>query len=469
MMTEQMRLKQREIINSLDVHMCRDNVCYEDYLEKTIEDIRGVAADQVKKAGAKGAILGLSGGLDSYVVGALLAGIKDFKLTLVAMPKGSQRDFDDVLASIDAIRKINPNVEFFEANIGSSVRALHQEINNTDSDITMTNTALGNVSARMRMVMQYALASNQLVVGTDHATEAVVGYYTKFGDGGSDFNPIGGLLKDELYDIAELLGAPESIMTKKPAAGLDISDSDEDELGLNYINDIVPFLRGERIDEDKFIKIIDMYNKTQHKREMPLTTYNRGYKTVKPKITHVVIDCCKDFVSGSLACKNANVAVSNIVQHINEHPEQNVLYVQEMHPANHCSFKEQGGIWPPHCVEFTDGVDLPELFYTAIMKDSNTPLVDYNIFRKGGNPKVEEYSGFKAFSVDQGYIDFHCEKTVFISGIATEYCVKNTVVDFINAGFNVIIKEKCLAYVDEEAHNATLKEFIDLGVTVIYN
>lgn len=470
------KLKQREIINDLDVHMIRDYDSRTDYINRTITIVRACTQSYIKKTGAKGAILGLSGGLDSFVVGAILAGINNiqalkepFKLTLVALPQGNQQDYADVLESIEAIKRINENVEFFDANIGSSVMAIHNTINNTDSDITLTSTALGNVAARMRMLMQYALASNQIVVGTDHATEAVIGYYTKYGDGGADYMPIGGLLKDDLYAIAEKLGAPECIMKKKPAAGLGITACDEDELGLSYIRDIAPYLRGETIDDDKADNIVKRYDATQHKREMPRSVYGNINKSGVQRITHVVVDCCNDFISGSLACLRAEEAVKNITRHINSNPEENVLYVQETHPSNHCSFVEQGGQWPAHCVRDTEGADIHEDFYYYIFKDSNTPIRDYNIFNKGGNPKVEEYSGFKAFSVTQGYIDVHCQQTVMISGIATEYCIKNTVEDFLRAGYNVIIKEKCLAYVSEEDHKATLQEFIDLGATVIFN
>lgn len=464
------KVKQREIINALDVHLKRDNLSHEDWLEKNMIFLRSNTAGYVKRVGAKGAILGISGGLDSFVVGALLAGItdKDFKLTLVAMPKGEQDDFEDVLTSVAAIRKINPDVEFFEANIGNTVKTIHQTINNTDSIITMTGTALGNISARIRMVMQYALANNQLVVGTDHATEAVVGYYTKFGDGGSDFNPIGGFLKDDLYAMAKLLGAPEAILTKKPAAGLGISSSDEEELGLSYLEDIVPFLKGQEINKSKSNNIIQRYDATQHKRNMPLTAI--GFKYPEPiKRTHVIIDCCNDFISGSLACQNAEKAVKNIIRCINRHPEEPVLYVQETHPADHCSFIEQGGIWPPHCVEGTEGAKLHENFYTHIFKDSNSPIVGFNIFNKGGNANKEQYSGFEASNPIHGSLASNCYASVVISGIATEYCVKNTVKDFIDFGYNVIINEKCLSFVDKDEHDKTLRELIHLGATVVYN
>lgn len=464
------KVKQREIINALDVHLKRDQLSFEDWIEKNMIYIRSNTAGYVKRVGAKGVILGISGGLDSFVVGALLAGItdKDFKLTLVAMPKGEQDDFEDVLTSVAAIRSINPDVEFFEANIGPTVKAIHQTVNNTDSIITMTSTALGNVAARMRMVMQYALASNQLVVGTDHATEAVVGYYTKFGDGGSDFNPIGGFLKDDLYAMAKLLGAPEAILTKKPAAGLGISSSDEEELGLSYLEDIVPFLKGQEINKSKSNNIIQRYETSKHKREMPLTAIN--FKHPEPtKRTHVIIDCCNDFISGSLACQNAEKAVKNIIKEINHHPEDPVLYVQEKHPANHCSFKEQGGIWPAHCVEGTEGVNLHEDFYRCIYKDSNTPIKGFNIFNKGGNADKEQYSAFDASNPIHGSLASNCYATVVVSGIATEYCVKNTVNDFIDFGYHVIIIEKCLSFVDKCEHDKTLRELIDMGVTVIYN
>lgn len=461
------KLKQRQIINDLDVHRIRDHQDKDVYIQQTIAWIRNITEQYVKKAHAKGVVLGLSGGLDSFVVAAILAGIQndDFQLSLLAIPNGIQEDFDDVMECYNVIKAINPKVTLKATNIFNATKSVRNILRFNEYDVT--DTAKGNIAARLRMIMQYAVANNQLVVGTDHATEAVVGYYTKYGDGGSDFNPIGGLLKTDLYKIAEHLNAPKCVLEKRPSAGLGITSCDEEELGLSYNDDIVPFLNGKNINIEKADNIIRRYDATQHKREMPFNAY--GYKSFKDRVTHVVIDCCHDFIGGTLACKNATTAVYNIIEQINENPDQNVLYVQETHPANHCSFKSEGGNWPPHCVEGTKGAELSPILYTGIFKDTNTPIEDFNVFKKGGNPNVEEYSGFNAFSPDQGFLHDNCEETVFISGIATEYCVLNTVKDFISNGFNVIIKENCLAYVDKEEHYKTLAEFIRLGVTVIYN
>jgi len=458
------KLKQRQIINDLDIHRIRDHQDKDIYIQQTISWIRNITQQYVKRVHAKGVVLGLSGGLDSFVVAAILAGIQDndFQLSLLAIPNGIQEDFEDVMECYNVIKAINPKVILNTTNIFTAAKSVRNVLRANEYDID--KTAKENVAARLRMVMQYAVANNQLVVGTNHATEAVVGYYTKYGDGGSDFNPIGGLLKTDLYKIAKHLNAPKCVLEKRG-----ITSYDEEELGLSYNDDIVSFLSGKNINVLKADNIIKRYDATQHKREIPLTAYNQGYKTSKNRITHVVVDCCHDFIGGALACKNATTAIYNIVEHINENPDQNVLYVQETHPANHCSFKSEGGIWPPHCVEGTKGAELSPHFYVNVFKDTNTPIKDFNVFKKGRIQKLEEYSGFNAYNPDQGRLYTNCEETVFISGIATEYCILNTVKDFISNDYNVIIKEKCLAYVDREEHYKTLLELIKLGVTVIYN
>lgn len=453
---------QRTILNELELDFKRDHETQQEFIERRIKDI--VYGIKVQ-CGGMGAILGLSGGVDSFVVGALLAKA-GVRTTLVGMPHGVQSDADDVQACLKAIRKINPDVEYVEMNIESPTSSVVDVV--TAAGKTVSDFAKGNAAARLRMVLQYLGADSQQVMGTDHATEAVIGYYTKHGDGGVDFCPIGGLLKSDIYEIAACLGAPKCVLVKAPAAGLGISKSDEDETGLNYINDIVPYLKGYKIAADKESNIINRYYKTQHKRQMPSTVVNSHLSTKKP-ITHVIVDCVYDFIDGSLACQQAESAVDEIIKHINEHPEQNVLYIQECHPANHMSFKEQGGIWPAHAVEDTRGSQIHNAFYNSVHKTTNSPLAHYNVFQKGKDASKEEYSGFLATNPNWGALADNCKQTVMVSGIASDYCVKETAKDFINQGFNVIIKERCLGYVDCVSHEKALNELRKLGAQVIYN
>lgn len=178
----------------------------------------------------------------------------------------------------------------------------------------------------------------------------------------------------------------------------------------------------------------------------------------------IVVDMLYDFIDGSLACKNADNAVEHTLDFIKETRDEDlpVLFVRDHHPADHSSFKENGGIWPAHCVAGTRGGEIHEKL---------RPYADEDlIFDKGCNPAVEQYSGFdgvNAAGQSLGEIVSMLEpENVFVCGIATEYCVRNTCEDLKKAGFNVILLSSCLAYVDEDAHRKTLDEMRAEGIRI---
>src|SRR5690606_11766869 len=125
----------------------------------------------------------------------------------------------------------------------------------------------GNVKARTRMVMQYALAFdlNLLVVGTDHASEAVTGFYTKWGDGAVDLTPLSSLNKRQVRQLAAALGVPKSVLDKAPTAGLWEGQTDEGELGISY-EDNSDYLEGKPVDPAIAAKLEQRYRATEHKR-----------------------------------------------------------------------------------------------------------------------------------------------------------------------------------------------------------
>lgn len=178
------------------------------------------------------------------------------------------------------------------------------------------------------------------------------------------------------------------------------------------------------------------------------------------KQVHIIVDMLNDFITGSLACNNAEEAVKQTVDYINKHKDMDVFYICDSHPKTHCSFTENGGTWPNHCVKGSFGGEIHELFY-SVEKKSNKPQGN-NSFRKGENPKKEEYSGYYAKNSDGvelgDFLKNNNIKDVIISGIATEFCVKETAMDFFKNNFNVVILEKNLAYVNEQNHIKTLKE-----------
>ena len=197
--------------------------------------------------------------------------------------------------------------------------------------------------------------------------------------------------------------------------------------------------------------------------------YGKNYSFVEENHDapeHLVVDMLYDFIDGTLACGNAENAVHEVVKYINAHPEERVIYITDYHPANHSSFAEYGGIWPVHCVQGTRGGAIHEAFYTDVINPANRPDPERNIFRKGAKVDEEQYSGFESVGPDGRMLSECVGKDLVISGIATEYCVKNTLMEFLNAGHNIELLVPGLGYVTKDGHIETMKELRTL-VTVI--
>lgn len=188
----------------------------------------------------------------------------------------------------------------------------------------------------------------------------------------------------------------------------------------------------------------------------------------------VVVDMQYDFIDGSLACQNADNAISQTLQFIDKHTKGQggeeheildtfpILFTRDYHPADHSSFAEQGGTWPAHCVAGSHGAQIHEAL---------TPYVCEELtFDKGCNKSVEQYSGFDGQNnADQtlGEILEMLDTTdVYVCGIATEYCVRNTCEDLKKAGYKVHLLSECLAYVDENGHRQALQEMSNNGICV---
>ena len=225
-------------------------------------------------------VLGISGGVDSLTAGLMAqravqqlreqTGDQSYRFIAVRLPYGVQHDEADATAAVDFI---NPD-ERQTVNIGPAVKALAAEVAAFEGKPPATvDFVLGNTKARMRMVAQYTIAgaTGGLVIGTDHAAEAVMGFFTKFGDGSCDLAPLSGLVKNQVRAIARHFGAPESLVEKVPTADLeDLEPGKPDEAshGVTYA-EIDAFLHGEPVSEEAFRIISSTYEKTHHKREMP--------------------------------------------------------------------------------------------------------------------------------------------------------------------------------------------------------
>ncbi|HAB01965.1 MAG TPA: NAD(+) synthase [Pseudomonas sp.] len=236
--------------------------------------------DCLANARLKTLVLGISGGVDSLTA-ALMAqrainelrrdtGDNAYAFIAVRLPYHVQHDEHDAQACLEVIKAD----EVQTIDIAPAVKALAGETAALkDQSPSLVDFVVGNVKARMRMVAQYAIAGARagLVIGTDHAAEAVMGFYTKFGDGACDLAPLSGLVKSQVRAIARSFGAPESLVEKVPTADLeDLAPGKPDEAahGVTY-QQIDDFLQGRPVDQAAAEIIVANYRKTQHKRELP--------------------------------------------------------------------------------------------------------------------------------------------------------------------------------------------------------
>ena len=180
----------------------------------------------------------------------------------------------------------------------------------------------------------------------------------------------------------------------------------------------------------------------------------------------LVVDCQYDFIDGTLACAHSEEAVRNIITLINANPSSRVFYSADNHSLKHCSYIPNGGTWPVHCTAGTHGAELHASFSTDIINPSQRPG-DANIYRKGENDSLEEYSAFSAKNKAGRTISEDIGHDVIACGIATEFCVKESVAALLESGRNVEVPADLLGWVDGEGHKKTLEEFKAMGVKVL--
>ncbi len=218
-----------------------------------------------EKIGSKYAVLGISSGIDSSLVLTLLAtAIDQDKIKAIFMPDRytKQEDYDDIKMLSEST-----GVEIIEVNIENIFQSYRKTLNSTDKKIE------GNVRSRIRANILYYHANllGGLVIGTTNRTEYLLGYYTKYGDGACDIEPIEGLYKTDVWDIASILKIPQSIIDKRPSAGLWEGQYDEEELKMNYreidraLADIFDYSNFKA----DYGKLMELYLRSMHKRELP--------------------------------------------------------------------------------------------------------------------------------------------------------------------------------------------------------
>ncbi|WP_460784904.1 ammonia-dependent NAD(+) synthetase [Microbacterium tumbae] len=241
--------------------------------------------DYLVRTGAHGFVLGISGGQDSTLAGRLAqlaaekARAEGGQATFIAvrLPYKVQHDAEDAAAALAFIRADRS----VEVNIQNGVDGVEKDIEHAaGADISDFNR--GNIKARIRAVTQYALAGHDrmLVIGTDHAAEAVTGFFTKFGDGAADILPLSGLTKRQGKALLRELGAPDRLWLKVPTADLldgQPGRADEDELGIAY-EQIDDYLEGREVAAEVAERIEGKYLATEHKRRLPVTPFDDWWR-----------------------------------------------------------------------------------------------------------------------------------------------------------------------------------------------
>lgn len=274
-----MRELQKQIIKTLGVQPTIDP-------ETEIRRSVALLKAYLLKTGLKTYVLGISGGQDSTLAGRLAemavtelraeTGDAAYKFIAMRLPFNEQADEADALASIawqGADETIRVNIQAATEGIVNELEA---------AGVTVSDFNKGNIKARQRMIAQYgvAAANRGVVIGTDHAAEALAGFYTKFGDGAADITPLYRLNKRQGRQILAFLQAPKHLYEKTPTADLEEDRPalpDEVALGVSY-DAIDDYLEGKEVPEKDAIQIEKLYTTTEHKRQTPVTVFDEWWQ-----------------------------------------------------------------------------------------------------------------------------------------------------------------------------------------------
>ncbi|MEC0276064.1 ammonia-dependent NAD(+) synthetase [Peribacillus frigoritolerans] len=276
-----MRPLQKEIVKKLLVQPTIDP---EVEFRKSVDLLKGYMK---KNTFLKSFVLGISGGQDSTLAGYIAQTAvnelneetngSDYKFVAVSLPYGVQADEDDRQLALKFIKPSQSVTVNIKEAVDASVKAVEEAVSEK-----LSNFLRGNVKARERMKVQYDLAGlyKGVVLGTDHAAEAITGFFTKHGDGAADIIPLYRLNKRQGKEILKFVGAPERLYTKIPTADLEDDKPllpDEVALGVSY-DEIDDYLEGKEIRTEAAETIEGWYTKTEHKRNEAINVYDTWWK-----------------------------------------------------------------------------------------------------------------------------------------------------------------------------------------------
>ncbi|MGZ7048696.1 MAG: NAD+ synthase [Methanobacterium sp.] len=246
--------------------------------EKSVDEICNFIKSKLKESKTDGLVIGLSGGLDSSTVAYLSAKIIDGDKILGLVLPSETTSSEDIEDAINVAKILG--IKYKIINIDDLIAPFPKIC----PECSKSHLANGNLKARIRMMVLYyhSNSMNRLVAGTGNRTELLVGYFTKYGDGGVDILPIGGLYKTEVREISKYLGIPKNIIEKAPTAGLWSNQTDEEELGIKYeLLDKILYLMVDKkqnteevskrlkISHDEVLRIKKMEEKSKHKLYPP--------------------------------------------------------------------------------------------------------------------------------------------------------------------------------------------------------
>lgn len=277
-MDKQAVIVQMKVLPTIDVeHEIRRRV---DFIKQQLTD-----------SGLRTLVLGISGGIDSCLLGRLAqlavnelneATYNQYQFVAVRLPYQAQADEHDAQQAIEFIQpsqQVAVNVQPGADAIHAATTEALADASLLPADEAKQDFVKGNVKARTRMVIQYDIAGlmDGLVLGTDHSAENITGFYTKFGDGACDLAPLFGLNKRQVRQLAKHLGAPAQLIEKAPTADLESlspQKADEAALGLTY-DQIDDFLEGREVETAVSDKLLRIFARTQHKRDPIPTIYDQ--------------------------------------------------------------------------------------------------------------------------------------------------------------------------------------------------
>ena len=257
----------------------------DDELETTHDHVTEFIRDTVDAAGAEGAVLGLSGGIDSTLTAYLaVEALGEDGLKGLVLP--SEANTDENMGDAERVAE-ELGIEYEVIEIQPIVDAFldaHPDVTEDNATEEPYRTAAGNVSVRTRGILNYFVANveNRIVLGTGNRSETLTGYFTKYGDQAVDCNPIGNLYKQQVRQLAARAGVPDDLVAKEPSAEMWVGQTDEEEMGVDY--DTLDAILALRVDgplstsaavrhlgvsEREVEAVVDLVEGSAHKREMP--------------------------------------------------------------------------------------------------------------------------------------------------------------------------------------------------------